>query len=525
MPLPVADRQPLFPSAGARILFWSLCALALIGHRFFLTDDLLLDNDFGLYLKAARNLVQGLPFDHGNNQKISPPLVYPSLLALALAWSDGGLLALKTVNAVALILSGLLAFRLFRTRHPFTIALTALLFFFCSRHLILFCNLLLTELVFIVLLLTFFLLFANTDDRLRFDRAAALLLLSGLLFLTRTAAFSVLVAVAGLGMLETVLALGRRQPVRLAKYLVVGAGFAAGIAIQMAISDQIRIYLTLQTPVGAEGFDPLAFAWRVAERVVLMVRQLRFLLVPIEGQPFASLILFLPTLGLIGAGLFRCLRTGNDRWLDFFFLSYGGMLLVTSFDLENRLLLPLIPNLLWYFIEGGHQVAVWAGRSAPLRPGLTAGLMAVLLLLPNIVALASHQSRGEQIEPGASLKSPDIGALLHWLERNTTSDRVIGVHSYSLTNLRAVLDRPIFQLRSMDDPFINQKAPPRLFDYAIVANGAAGTAPSLPFAYAPCYHRTVFDSGVNSVLALEPWCNDPAIASQVMAGGVPVRPF
>ncbi len=375
---------PELPGAGG----WAAACVALHVVAAILVYEPILftGSDAGHYMVLGEALRNGAGYRDlhlpGMPLHTKYPPVYPTLLA-GLGWI-GGLQLFKLISLSLTAGSVWLVFHLGRRRLGDGMALIGAALFAVAPVLLLFSHLVLSEALF-----TFLVLLALTWAK-ESDRYWWPVVVAAAAFFTRTAGLSLLLAFAVHAALE-------KRPRRALGAGAIALGCIAGWAIyQHVVSPEQPPYLQQLLLV-----NPYDFGTGTVGASGLLARVATNFWVYVSGQLPASFGLPAPRIGpvppltfaagiviagLAVAGWFRSVTRRIAPAGLFAFFYVGLILLWPSVWTDRRLLLPVLPLVILYALDGARGLAEWrfAGRGTA-----TAGAVAVALASAAVMSTAS----------------------------------------------------------------------------------------------------------------------------------------
>ncbi|GMV38973.1 MAG: hypothetical protein AMXMBFR64_06890 [Myxococcales bacterium] len=333
--------------------------------------------DFALYVMHARSIVEGTgytdtpwiynPDDPGLSPRAYPP-VFPLLLAPVLAVTGVDLDALKIVPLLSLLASLLAIYALARQRTGHLRALAVAALFGLNPYVWHFSNGVKPDLTFVLFIYATFALWGAVQDRWQSGAAPGLAAAAGLTAYLAYGTRSVgMLLVAGMA---AALLSRARRPRDLAVALV---AFAVPAAIQAA----------LISVVGSYG-DVFVLSWDVILRNLETYPTVIAALFDNGRWEPPTLALTVATCLLALVGYARRVRESPSA-LEVFLPLYLGTVIIWPYYLA-RLLVPVIPALLLYAVEGADRL------TRDRRPWLQAGLVAL--------TLGSYASKYETVDMG-----------------------------------------------------------------------------------------------------------------------------
>jgi len=197
-----------------------------------------------------------------------------------------------------------------------------------------------------------------------------------------------------------------------------------------------------------------------------------------QAQPAAPLY---GLLALVLVGLIAALAPGPGP-VEFYFLSYGVLLLLWPATPGHRFLLPIVPMFFYYLLSGGRTVlrllARVAGREGSDKLAGMALAVAVMALLAANATLDARIIAQERALPYYSGETADFISGIRWLAANVPADAVVisdpSPPVYLLSGRRSVLPIP------SDDPRQVLAAIEKHGSYLLYAPVAGGPRSLLP---------------------------------------------
>lgn len=372
------------------LAIFTLALFLSVTDHFFLFHG----GDNADYISLARSLLQGSGYTNINTFPATPhvkyPPVFPALIALCFLVFGENILAVKVMIAFCAALSALGSGRLWKDREDSYLAPLAALLFAASPFLLHYSLDIYSEIPFTALAL---LTLVFCERALKAERAlncdtalAAIFLL--LASFTRSVGMVLAPALA----LAALFQRPRRASLKrhASQALVMVSPFTAAASVWV-IRDHLlargasRSYfqeLLLKDPnlSGSGRIGILEFILRAADNFGYYLERLAVVLWPLTKAP--------PTRGLSGLGvallivaLLGFLRAARKRLgaPELYLILYGAVMLSWSFR-QDRLLIPLLPLLFYYFLLGLQLMSDRAARLAWPKGAGRAGRAAVISL-------------------------------------------------------------------------------------------------------------------------------------------------
>ncbi|MBZ5725311.1 MAG: glycosyltransferase family 39 protein [Acidobacteriia bacterium] len=277
------------------------------------------------------------------------------------------------------------------------------------------------------------LLLASHSERLTWWRAAVFALVLPAALLIRPAGLSLVLALALWTAWEVV---GKRALPRPLKLLLpallasvaVYAAWSLYVSAQPGAVNNYRLYLTLKYPSRPElgmanGMDYVRRVWAAMPVQAALLDSVVFAADPPAPTP-ASPAIWAPWL-LITLGFIAAARRHGMGLMEWYFLVYGGLLLLWPTDEGVRIMLPVLPLALYYACEGVKKLA-----PPPLAPGFLRPAKAAAATLAVALALHAGARLREKAAGNAALKPESFRHTAsveagRWLASHTPPDAVV----------------------------------------------------------------------------------------------------